>query len=83
MKGKPIPESELILRPDGSIYHLNLHPEQLAKTVIVVGDPERVPKVSRYFDRVEVQVQSREFVTHTGVVGSPKGHGHQFWYGNR
>jgi uridine phosphorylase len=61
-----IPESELILNPDGSVYHLNLLPEQISDTIITVGDPNRVPMVSRYFDAIEVEVQRREFVTHTG-----------------
>jgi uridine phosphorylase len=61
-----IPESELILNADGSVYHLNLLPEHISDTIITVGDPERVAKVSRYFDSVEVMVQHREFVTHTG-----------------
>jgi len=64
---KVIPASELIINPDGSIYHLNLKPEFLASTVITVGDPERVPKISRYFEKIEVQVAKREFVTHTGT----------------
>ena len=58
--------SELILNPDGSIYHLNLHPDDLAGTVILVGDPDRVPRVSRFFDRIEIDKSKREFVTHTG-----------------
>lgn len=58
--------SELILNRDGSIYHLNLHPEQVAPLVITVGDQDRVAKVSRLFDRVEYKVRKREFVTHTG-----------------
>ncbi|WP_242916684.1 nucleoside phosphorylase [Pontibacter liquoris] len=61
-----IPESELIINPDGSIYHLNLLPEHISDTIITVGDPERVAKVSQYFDEMEVQVAKREFVTHTG-----------------
>ena len=61
-----IPESELILNPDGSIYHLNLLPEELANTVITVGDPERVKKVSSHFDRIELKKEKREFHTHTG-----------------
>ncbi|WP_026462712.1 nucleoside phosphorylase [Adhaeribacter aquaticus] len=61
-----IPESELILNADNSVYHLNLLPEQISDTIITVGDPERVARVSRYFDSMEVQVQKREFVTHTG-----------------
>jgi len=47
-----IKESELILNPDGSIYHLNLRPEQVADTIILVGDPNRVPRVSAYFDTI-------------------------------
>src|SRR5690554_4030396 len=61
-----LPESELITNPDGSIYHLNLRPEQLAPTVITVGDPERVEKITRHFDRLEVVVRKREFHTQTG-----------------
>lgn len=65
----PIPESELILNPDGSIYHLHLHPEDIAHTILTVGDPGRVARVSRYFDEIEVQTAKREFVTHTGRIG--------------
>lgn len=64
--GKRIPESELIINPDGSIYHLNLKPEHLASNIIAVGDPERVAKVSKYFDEIEFKISKREFVTHTG-----------------
>ncbi len=46
---KQIPESELILNSDGSVYHLNLQPEDIADTIINVGDPDRVAKVSRFF----------------------------------
>ena len=63
---KRIPESELIINPDGSIYHLNLKPEDLASTVIAVGDPDRVEKVSQYFDSIEFKTSKREFVAHTG-----------------
>ncbi len=63
-----IPDSELILRPDGSLYHLHLLPGQVADTIITVGDPERVGEVSRRFDRVELRVEAREFVTHTGEL---------------
>lgn len=63
----PIAPSELIINPDGSIYHLNLKPEQLAHTIITVGDPERVPAVSKYFDTIEHRVGKREFHAHTGV----------------
>ncbi len=58
--------SELILNPDGSIYHLNLLPEDIASKIILVGDPERVSKVSRYFDKIEIRKNKREFYTHTG-----------------
>ncbi|ARS34118.1 nucleoside phosphorylase [Pontibacter actiniarum] len=61
-----IPESELIINPNGTVYHLNLLPEHISDTIITVGDPERVAKVSQYFDEIEVQVVKREFVTHTG-----------------
>ncbi len=63
-----IPPSELIINADGSIFHLHLKPEQLADTVILVGDPERVSMVARYFDKnsIECDVQSREFHTITG-----------------
>ena len=59
----PIPESELILDKRGAIYHLGVRPEELANTVIVVGDPDRVPVVSKYFDKIEHQLAHREFVT--------------------
>lgn len=68
--GKKILSSELILHPDGSIYHLKLHPEQLAKTIILVGDPQRVEKVSKYFDSIEHRVSNREIVTHTGYLNN-------------
>lgn len=64
--------SELILNPDGSIYHLHLLPEQIAPVVITVGDPDRVPMVSRYFDTIEHRLQKREFVTHTGRLGKQR-----------
>ncbi len=64
--------SELILNADGSIYHLNLLPEDLASTVITVGDPDRVAKVSKYFDRIELKKGKREFITHTGYLGNKR-----------
>ena len=67
-----IEASELILNPDGSIYHLNLLPEDIADTIFLVGDPDRVEEVSRYFDRIEIKKQKREFVTHTGFVGNKR-----------
>lgn len=62
-----IKESELILNPDGSIYHLNLKPEQVASTIIFVGDQDRVGRISAHFDTIEHKVQKREFCTHTGL----------------
>lgn len=62
-----IQASELILNPDGSVYHLNLRPEHIANTIIFVGDQNRVEKISRHFDSVEFSAQKREFKTHTGT----------------
>lgn len=64
--------SELILNPDGSIYHLNLLPEDIATTIITVGDPERVHEVSKYFDSVEIRKGKREFLTHTGHLSGKR-----------
>ena len=64
--------SELILNADNSIYHLNLLPEDLAETVIVVGDLNRVPLVSRYFDTLELEKGKREFITHTGTLNGTR-----------
>ncbi len=61
-------ESELVLNPDGSVYHLNLLPEEIADKIILVGDPDRVSKVSKYFDKIEVKKNKREFYTHTGEL---------------
>ena len=63
----PISNTDLILNPDGSIYHLHLLPEDIADTIILVGDPGRVKLVSSHFDQVELQKENREFVTHTGT----------------
>jgi uridine phosphorylase len=62
-----IAESELILNKDGSVYHLNLHPEEISDIVINVGDPDRVSMVSNYFESIEVKKNKREFITHTGI----------------
>ncbi len=61
-----IPSSELIINEDGSIFHLHVKPEQLADNVILVGDPGRVQTVAAHFDRLECDIQSREFHTITG-----------------
>jgi uridine phosphorylase len=62
-----IASSELVLNPDGSIYHLKLLPEQLADDILIVGDQGRVNAISSLFDTIEHQVSNREFVTHTGT----------------
>ncbi len=67
-----IPETDLILNSDGSVYHLNLLPEDIAGTVITVGDPDRVAEVSKYFDHIELKKSKREFVTHTGTIGNKR-----------
>lgn len=64
--------SELILNPDGSIYHCNIRPEHLADLVITVGDPDRVKEVSKYFDHIEFKTQKREIVTHTGTLNGKR-----------
>lgn len=69
---KAIPESELILNPDGSVYHLHLRPQDIATTIITVGDPDRVSAVSKHFDQIEFKTQKREFVTHTGYIGNKR-----------
>ncbi|MBS1550321.1 MAG: nucleoside phosphorylase [Bacteroidetes bacterium] len=60
--------SELVLNDDGSVYHLNLLPEDIGEKIILVGDPDRVPKVSKYFDQIEIKKNKREFYTHTGIL---------------
>ena len=67
-----IGESELIVTPDGRVYHINLRPDELADTVITVGDPDRVKEVSKYFDHIEHKTQHREFVAHTGLIGKKR-----------
>lgn len=67
-----IAESELIINNRGAIYHLDVRPEELAETVILVGDPDRVPMVSKHFDRVEFNLHHREFNTHTGWIGQKR-----------
>ena len=62
-----IKNSELILNPDGSIYHLHLKPSDVAETIIFVGDQERVGEVTKYFDSIDFEVQNREFKTQTGT----------------
>lgn len=64
--------SELILNPDGSIYHLKLRPEHFAKKVIVAGDPGRIASISSRFDSIECKIENREFVTHTGTFNGER-----------
>ena len=66
--GTVLPESELILNPDGSVYHLALKAEQLGDLVLVVGDPGRVKRISERFDQIEHQGQNREFIAHIGIL---------------
>ncbi|PYF76945.1 nucleoside phosphorylase [Pedobacter nutrimenti] len=65
-------ESDLVINSDGSIYHLNLRPEDIADTIITVGDPDRVSEVSKYFDHIELKKGKREFITHTGYLGKKR-----------
>jgi uridine phosphorylase len=67
-----IAESELIINTRGAVYHLNVRPEELATTIITVGDPDRVKEVSKHFDEVEFELQHREFITHTGRIGNKR-----------
>jgi len=64
--------AELVINEDGSIYHLNLLPEEIASTVITVGDPDRVSQVSLHFDTIEVKKSKREFHTHTGHLNGKR-----------
>jgi len=69
---KKIAESELIINSRGAVYHLNVRPEELADTIITVGDPSRVGEVSKYFDKIEGKYEHREFITHTGLIGKKR-----------
>ena len=67
-----IAESELIINNRGAIYHLSARPEEIASTVILVGDPDRTKEVSKHFDKIEFKLQHREFNTHTGYIGNKR-----------
>ena len=69
---KSIAASELIINSRGAVYHLNLRPEELATTIITVGDPHRVKEVSKHFDSIEFSLHHREFVTDTGTIGNKR-----------
>lgn len=69
---KPIAPSELIINSRGAVYHLDVRPEELAPTVVTVGDPARVAAVSKYFDQIDYKREHREFITHTGRIGQKR-----------
>lgn len=69
---QPIPASQLVLNSEGAIYHLNLHPDQLADDVILVGDPGRVSEISNFFDKIELRRQNRELFTCTGYFNGKR-----------
>jgi len=67
-----LPESELIINSDGSVYHLSLKPSDIAENIITVGDPGRVYRVSKYFDSLDFEMNKREFITHTGIYNGKR-----------
>lgn len=67
-----IAASELIINDRGAVYHVNCRPEEIANTIITVGDPDRVKEVSKHFDSIEFKNNHREFVTHTGFIGKKR-----------
>jgi uridine phosphorylase len=67
-----IGESELIINSRGAVYHLNVRPEEIATSIITVGDPGRVAEVSKHFDSIEGKYEHREFITHTGRIGNKR-----------
>lgn len=68
----PISSADLPLRADGSVYHLNLLPEEIADTIILVGDPQRANHIATYFEKIETHKVNREFVTYTGFIGNKR-----------
>lgn len=70
--GNRIAESELIINDRGGVYHLDIRPDELADTVITVGDPDRVALISKHFDSIEFKNTHREFVSHTGYIGKKR-----------
>jgi len=69
---RTIEASELIINNRGAVYHINCRPEEMATTIITVGDPDRVKEVSKHFDKIEFKKNHREFITHTGYVGNKR-----------
>ena len=70
--GSKIPSTELIITEEGRIYHLDLRPDEIGNTIILVGDQDRVPTISKYFDRIEIKRSKREFITHTGLINNKR-----------
>lgn len=68
----PFTKTALMMTPEAGVYHLNLRPEELAPTILLVGDPQRVKLVAQYFDRIEVEKAHREFVSCTGYIGKTR-----------
>lgn len=68
----PISSADLPLRPDGSVYHLNLLPQEIANTIILVGDPKRATQISTYFEKIQTHKTNREFVTYTGIMNKQR-----------
>lgn len=69
---QPIPASQLVLNAEGAIYHLNLHPDQIADDIILVGDPGRVDMIASFFDKIEVRRENRELVSRTGYFNGKR-----------
>ncbi len=67
-----IAASELIINDRGALYHVNCRPEEIATTILTVGDPDRVKEVSKHFDKIEFKNNHREFITHTGYIGKKR-----------
>lgn len=67
-----IPESQLVLNSEGAVYHLGLHPEEIADDILLVGDPNRADVISRYFDHIEVKRENRELWTRTGYYNGKR-----------
>lgn len=65
-------EADLILNKDGSVYHLNLKPENVSENIILVGDPGRVYRISKHFSKMEFEMNKREFITHTGIYNEKR-----------
>jgi len=67
-----IKETELILTPEKKVYHLNIAENEIANTIIIVGDRARVKQVSKYFNSIDFKIENREFLTHTGEYNGKK-----------